>query len=74
MLMEKNVSAGSTWEKELSKIVFDKRYLLLSAVERKAVITMKYFFRLFVLRRMFVSSVNFYLKRLLMLLLFFVFF
>uniref|UniRef100_A0A0N5AB53 Transcription elongation regulator 1 n=1 Tax=Syphacia muris TaxID=451379 RepID=A0A0N5AB53_9BILA len=36
MLTEKNVSAGSTWEKELSKIVFDKRYLLLSAVERKA--------------------------------------
>lgn len=37
MLTEKNVSAGSTWEKELSKIVFDKRYLLLNAVERKAV-------------------------------------
>ncbi|VDN04840.1 unnamed protein product [Thelazia callipaeda] len=36
MLMEKNVSAGSSWEKELSKIVFDKRYLLLNAVERKA--------------------------------------
>lgn len=36
MLTEKNVSAGSTWEKELSKIVFDKRYLLLNAVERKA--------------------------------------
>ncbi|KHN82103.1 Transcription elongation regulator 1 [Toxocara canis] len=36
MLMEKNVSTGSTWEKELSKIVFDKRYLLLNAVERKA--------------------------------------
>ncbi|MFH4974116.1 hypothetical protein AB6A40_000825 [Gnathostoma spinigerum] len=36
MLTEKNVSAGGTWEKELSKIVFDKRYLLLSAIERKA--------------------------------------
>lgn len=37
MLKEKNVSTGSTWEKELSKIVFDKRYLLLNAIERKAV-------------------------------------
>uniref|UniRef100_A0A914C9L1 WW domain-containing protein n=1 Tax=Acrobeloides nanus TaxID=290746 RepID=A0A914C9L1_9BILA len=36
MLEEKKVSANSTWEKELSKIVFDKRYLLLSAAERKA--------------------------------------
>uniref|UniRef100_F1KS37 Transcription elongation regulator 1 n=1 Tax=Ascaris suum TaxID=6253 RepID=F1KS37_ASCSU len=36
MLKEKNVSTGSTWEKELSKIVFDKRYLLLNAIERKA--------------------------------------
>lgn len=37
LLEEKKVSANSTWEKELSKIVFDQRYLLLSAVERKAV-------------------------------------
>jgi transcription elongation regulator 1 len=29
------VSAFSTWEKELSKIVFDERYLLLSSKERK---------------------------------------
>lgn len=36
LLQDKKVSATSTWEKELSKIVFDKRYLLLSAVERKA--------------------------------------
>jgi transcription elongation regulator 1 len=36
MLEERKVSASSTWEKELSKIVFDKRYLLLSATERKA--------------------------------------
>jgi transcription elongation regulator 1 len=38
LLEEKKVSASSTWEKELSKIVFDSRYLLLSAAERKAVI------------------------------------
>ncbi|KAI6224461.1 hypothetical protein M3Y99_01394400 [Aphelenchoides fujianensis] len=36
MLEEKQVSATSTWEKELSKIVFDPRYLLLSATERRA--------------------------------------
>jgi hypothetical protein len=36
MLEEKKVSASSTWERELSKIVFDSRYLLLSADERKA--------------------------------------
>lgn len=36
MLEDKKVSASSSWEKELSKIVFDKRYLLLSATERKA--------------------------------------
>lgn len=30
------VSAFSTWEKELHKIVFDPRYLLLSSKERKA--------------------------------------
>lgn len=36
MLEERKVSASSTWEKELSKIVFDKRYLLLAATERKA--------------------------------------
>lgn len=31
------VSAFSTWEKELHKIVFDPRYLLLNAEERKQV-------------------------------------
>lgn len=36
MLVEKNVSTGSTFEKELSKIVFDKRYLSLGATERRA--------------------------------------
>ena len=37
MLAEKQVSPFSTWEKELSKIVFDERYLLLSSKERKTV-------------------------------------
>lgn len=37
MLIEKNVSAYSTWEKELQKIVFDPRYLLLTSKERKQV-------------------------------------
>ena len=36
MLEEKKVSATSTWERELSKIVFDSRYLLLTASERRA--------------------------------------
>ncbi|PAV72171.1 hypothetical protein WR25_00020 isoform B [Diploscapter pachys] len=36
MLHDKGVSTGSTFEKELSKIVFDSRYLLLSATERRA--------------------------------------
>jgi len=36
MLTEKKVSAFSTWEKELHKIVFDSRYLLLTSKERKA--------------------------------------
>lgn len=31
------VSAFSTWEKELHKIVFDSRYLLLTSKERKQV-------------------------------------
>lgn len=31
------VSAFSTWEKELHKIVFDQRYLLLTSRERKQV-------------------------------------
>ncbi|XP_025202962.1 transcription elongation regulator 1-like [Melanaphis sacchari] len=35
MLSEKKVSAFSTWEKELHKIVFDPRYLLLTSKERK---------------------------------------
>ncbi|KAL7061486.1 hypothetical protein AAHC03_01861 [Spirometra sp. Aus1] len=35
MLIEKQVSAFSTWEKELHKIVFDRRYLLLTSRERK---------------------------------------
>ncbi|RWS06816.1 hypothetical protein B4U79_04823 [Dinothrombium tinctorium] len=37
MLIEKEVSAFSTWEKELHKIVFDPRYLLLTSKERKQV-------------------------------------
>ena len=37
MLSEKDVSAFSTWEKELHKIVFDQRYLLLTSKERKQV-------------------------------------
>lgn len=37
MLAEKEVSAFSTWEKELHKIVFDPRYLLLLSKERKQV-------------------------------------
>ncbi|KAJ8971738.1 hypothetical protein NQ314_000551 [Rhamnusium bicolor] len=37
MLAEKQVSAFSTWEKELHKIVFDSRYLLLTSKERKQV-------------------------------------
>lgn len=35
MLRERDVSAFSTWEKELHKIVFDERYLLLTSRERK---------------------------------------
>lgn len=31
------VSAFSTWEKELHKVVFDPRYLLLNSEERKQV-------------------------------------
>lgn len=37
LLVEKDVSAYSTWEKELQKIVFDPRYLLLTSKERKSV-------------------------------------
>ncbi|XP_062392931.1 transcription elongation regulator 1 isoform X3 [Sardina pilchardus] len=37
MLLERGVSAFSTWEKELHKIVFDPRYLLLNSKERKQV-------------------------------------
>ncbi|XP_023246814.1 transcription elongation regulator 1 [Copidosoma floridanum] len=37
MLMEKDVSAFSTWEKELHKIVFDPRYLVLTSKERRQV-------------------------------------
>ncbi|XP_054167522.1 transcription elongation regulator 1-like [Oppia nitens] len=37
MLIEKDVSAFSTWEKELHKIVFDSRYLILTARERRQV-------------------------------------
>lgn len=35
LLKEKEVSAFSTWEKELHKILFDPRYLLLTMKERK---------------------------------------
>merc|ERR1712098_693515 len=37
LLEEKQISAYSTWEKELHKIVFDPRYLLLTSKERKQV-------------------------------------
>merc|ERR1712020_381964 len=37
LLTEKKISAFSTWEKELHKIVFDSRYLLLTSKERKQV-------------------------------------
>lgn len=37
MMLEKEVSAFSTWEKELHKIVFDQRYLLLTSKERRQV-------------------------------------
>ena len=37
LLMEKEISAFSTWEEELHKIVFDQRYLLLTLKERKQV-------------------------------------
>ncbi|XP_022663575.1 transcription elongation regulator 1-like isoform X2 [Varroa destructor] len=37
MLVENEVSAFSTWEKELHKIVFDPRYLLLLSKERRQV-------------------------------------
>uniref|UniRef100_A0A8D3E0A6 Transcription elongation regulator 1 n=1 Tax=Scophthalmus maximus TaxID=52904 RepID=A0A8D3E0A6_SCOMX len=37
MLLERGVSAFSTWDKELHKIVFDPRYLLLNPKERKTV-------------------------------------
>lgn len=35
--LRSKVSAFSTWEKELHKIVFDPRYLLLTSKERKQV-------------------------------------
>lgn len=37
LLVQNNVSAFSTWEKELHKIVFDSRYLLITSRERKQV-------------------------------------
>ncbi|XP_007894387.1 transcription elongation regulator 1-like protein [Callorhinchus milii] len=37
MLLERGVSAFSTWEKELHKIVFDPRYLFLNPEERKQI-------------------------------------
>ncbi|KAJ0169735.1 hypothetical protein K1T71_014341 [Dendrolimus kikuchii] len=37
MLHEKDVSAFSTWEKELHKIVFDPRYLMLNTKDRRQV-------------------------------------
>ncbi|GFT76535.1 transcription elongation regulator 1 [Nephila pilipes] len=37
LLVQNNVSAFSTWEKELHKIVFDPRYLLITSRERKQV-------------------------------------
>ncbi|KAM3592608.1 uncharacterized protein V6R79_021970 [Siganus canaliculatus] len=37
MMLERGVSAFSTWDKELHKMVFDPRYLLLTPVQRKQV-------------------------------------
>ncbi|NWH85474.1 TCRGL protein, partial [Aegithalos caudatus] len=37
MLLERGVSAFSTWEKELHKMVFDPRYLLLNPEERRQI-------------------------------------
>ncbi|TKS90296.1 Transcription elongation regulator 1-like protein [Collichthys lucidus] len=37
MMLERGVSAFSTWEKELHKMVFDPRYLLLTSEQRKQV-------------------------------------
>ncbi|XP_023276282.1 transcription elongation regulator 1-like protein [Seriola lalandi dorsalis] len=37
MMLERRVSAFSTWEKELHKMVFDPRYLLLTSDQRKQV-------------------------------------
>lgn len=37
IVLHPQVSAFSTWEKELHKIVFDPRYLLLTSKERKQV-------------------------------------
>ncbi|GFR29138.1 transcription elongation regulator 1 [Trichonephila clavata] len=37
LLIQNQVSAFSTWEKELHKIVFDQRYLLITSRERKQV-------------------------------------
>ncbi|GBP27166.1 Transcription elongation regulator 1 [Eumeta japonica] len=37
MLVDKEVSAFSTWEKELHKIIYDSRYLMLESKERKQV-------------------------------------
>nr|XP_033468051.1 transcription elongation regulator 1-like protein [Epinephelus lanceolatus] len=37
MMLERGVSAFSTWEKELHKMVFDPRYLLLTSDQRKQV-------------------------------------
>merc|ERR1711972_1318130 len=37
LLEDKKISAFSTWERELHKIVFDPRYLLLTSKERKQV-------------------------------------
>jgi transcription elongation regulator 1 len=36
MLLERGVSAFSTWDKELPKFVFDPRYMLLNSRERKS--------------------------------------
>ncbi|XP_059181362.1 transcription elongation regulator 1-like protein [Centropristis striata] len=37
MMLERGVSAFSTWEKELHKMVFDPRYLLLTSEQRRQV-------------------------------------
>ena len=58
MLHESDVSAFSPWEKELHKIVFDSRYLLLDSRERKQVIESVIFLLGNCIRGLFMRRVN----------------